>query len=141
MEVAIKRVNNAFHMEAVNTDGNSVDMDANIQIGGVGAGVRPMEMVAMAAGGCSSIDVLNMLYKQRLQPTGFGVKVRGERKDAVPAVFEKLTLSFEVEGDIPADKLLRAVQLSVEKYCSVSKMLEPAVEIRFEISLNHESIV
>lgn len=96
----------------------------------------PMEMVLMAAGSCSSVDVVNILQKAKQQVSGVEVKLSGERADAVPAVFTKIHLHFVVSGQgISSKHVERAVNLSAEKYCSVSIMLGKAVEVThsFEI--------
>ena len=95
-----------------------------------GEGASPMEMILLAVGGCSSIDVVSILEKARQSVTACHVELAGERADSVPRVFEKIHLHFVVTGKGLAEKqVARAVDLSMEKYCSVSLMLEKAVEI------------
>ncbi|MDO2948143.1 OsmC family protein [Aeromonas simiae] len=95
-----------------------------------GEGPSPMEMVLMAIGGCSSIDVVSILEKGRQAVTGCRVELTTERAETAPRVFKKIHLEFIVTGDNLAEKqVARAVDLSMEKYCSVSLMLEKAVEI------------
>lgn len=96
----------------------------------------PMELVLAAAGACSSVDVVSILEKARQQVTACRCEVNGERADAVPAVFTKIHLHFVVTGKDVAEKHVeRAVQLSAEKYCSVAKMLEAAVEMSHSYSI------
>jgi len=95
-----------------------------------GEGASPLELVLLAVGGCSSIDVVSILEKARQSVTACHVEVSGERADSVPRVFEKMNLHFVVSGKALAEKqVARAVDLSMEKYCSVSLMLEKAVQI------------
>jgi len=95
-----------------------------------GEGASPMEMILLAVGGCSSIDVVSILEKARQSVTACHVELEGERAESVPRVFEKIHLNFVVTGKGLAEKqVARAVDLSMEKYCSVSLMLEKAVEI------------
>ena len=95
-----------------------------------GEGASPMEMILLAVGGCSSIDVVSILEKARQSVTACHVDVSGERVDSVPRVFEKINLHFVVTGKGLAEKqVARAVELSMEKYCPVSLMLEKAVQI------------
>ncbi|MCR6554336.1 OsmC family protein, partial [Aeromonas sp. CPF2-S1] len=90
----------------------------------------PMEMILLAVGGCSSIDVVSILEKARQSVTACHVELEGTRADTVPRVFEQIHLKFVVTGKGLAEKqVARAVDLSMEKYCSVSLMLEKAVEI------------
>ena len=112
---------------------NSVIMDAKI---GEKSAASPMEMVLMGVGGCSSVDVVSILKKSRQQVTDCRVEIQAERADAVPAVFTKIHLHFVVEGhEVKESQVERAVNLSADKYCSVSIMLGKAVEIThsFEI--------
>lgn len=116
--------------------GHSVVMDGSTEHGGRDLGVRPMEMVLLGLGGCSSIDVVLMLKKARQDVTDCQVLIEAERADAVPAVFTRVKLKFVVEGrQLSAKQVERIVALSVEKYCSVTKMLEKEVEIGFETEI------
>lgn len=95
-----------------------------------GEGASPMELILLAVGGCSSIDVVSILEKARQNVSACHVDLSGERAETVPKVFEKIHLNFVVTGQGLAEKqVARAVALSMEKYCSVSLMLEKAVEI------------
>jgi putative redox protein len=101
----------------------------------------PMEMVLMAAGACSSVDVVSILKKARQQVLGCEVKLSGERADTVPKVFTKLHLHFEVTGISLSEKQVeRAVQLSADKYCSVSIMLSGSVAITHSFSVKPADI-
>ncbi len=90
-----------------------------------------MEMILLGLGGCASFDVMSMLQKGRQQVVDCRAEVKAERVDAVPAVFSKIHLHFVVTGvDLKESQVKRAVELSAEKYCSASIMLEAAgVEI------------
>lgn len=104
-------------------------------------GVSPMESVLMAVAGCSGIDVVSILKKQRQEITDFKAEVEGERipvDDAKP--FKSIKVKFLLEGNIDPKKAQKAAQLSFEKYCSVSKTLEPNVEIGYEVFVNGESV-
>lgn len=95
-----------------------------------GEGASPMEMVLMAMGGCSAIDVVSILEKGRQAVTGCKVVINAERAESVPRVFETVHLEYLVSGQELADKqVARAVDLSMEKYCSVALMLGKAVAI------------
>jgi putative redox protein len=111
--------------------GHSVVMDGAPDQGGRNMGVRPMEMILVGLGGCASFDVMSMLQKGRQQVTDCRAEVEAERVDAVPAVFSKIHLNFVVTGvNLKEAQVKRAVELSAEKYCSASIMLEDAgVEI------------
>lgn len=116
--------------------GHSLVMDGSVEHGGRDLGVRPMETVLIGLGGCSSIDVILMLKKARQDVTDCQVLLDADRADSVPAVFTNITLKFVVEGrNLSVKQVERVVALSVEKYCSVTKMLEESVNISFETEI------
>ena len=107
--------------------GHEVMMDGPPDHGGQNRGVRPMEMVLLGMAGCSTFDVMSMLKKGRQDVSDCVCDVDAERADAVPAVFTSIHLHFRVTGNHLKEKqVARAVQLSAEKYCSASIMLEAA---------------
>jgi putative redox protein len=107
--------------------GHSVVMDGPPESGGKNLGVRPMEMLLLGLGGCSSFDVIGMLQKSRQQVVDCRVELKAERADAVPAVFTRIHMHFVVTGvDLKEKQVQRAVELSAEKYCSASIMLGAA---------------
>ncbi len=110
--------------------GHSVVMDGSQEHGGRNLGVRPMEMLLMGLGGCTAFDVMLMLQKSRQAVTDCEIDLQAARADAVPAVFTEIGVHFKVYGhDLSEKQVARAVSLSSEKYCSVSKMLEETVKI------------
>ncbi|WP_426416247.1 OsmC family protein [Aestuariirhabdus sp. LZHN29] len=100
-------------------------------------GVRPLEMLLLGVGGCSSYDVIGMLEKARQQVSDCRVEITAERADAVPSVFTKIHLHFVVSGnELKDSQVKRAVALSAEKYCSASIMLGAGgVEITHDYQL------
>tara|TARA_R100001509_G_scaffold164354_2_gene141613 strand:+ start:656 stop:1051 length:396 start_codon:yes stop_codon:yes gene_type:complete len=107
--------------------GHSVVMDGPPDLGGRNLGPRPMEMLLLGVGGCSSFDVMSMLQKSRQQVVDCRVEIEAERADAVPAVFTRIHMHFVVTGVALKEKQVqRAVELSAEKYCSASIMLGAA---------------
>ncbi len=111
--------------------GHSVVMDGAPDQGGRNMGARPMEMILLGLGGCASFDVMTMLQKGRQQVSDCRVEISAQRVDAVPAVFSSIHLEFVLSGsNLKESQVKRAVELSAEKYCSASIMLEAAgVEI------------
>ena len=111
--------------------GHSVVMDGAPDQGGRNMGARPMEMILLGLGGCASFDVMTMLQKGRQQVSDCRVEISAQRVDAVPAVFSSIHLEFVLRGsNLKESQVKRAVELSAEKYCSASIMLEAAgVEI------------
>jgi putative redox protein len=137
MKINIKRLNDKFHMEASNEDGNTIQMDSAPDIGGEGKGMRPRQMLLAALGGCSAIDVLLILRKQKQDILDFNVEVEGHSEKVQDySLFRDITLHFIVKGNIDYEKVERAVKLSIDKYCSVSKTLEPTAKINYKITLN-----
>ncbi|WP_075187565.1 OsmC family protein [Teredinibacter haidensis] len=136
MQAKVKWVDGAQFL-AESGSGHSVVMDGPADHGGRNTGVRPMEMLLMGLGGCASFDVISILKKTRQKVTACRVELEAERADAVPAVFTKIHLTFIVEGAaLKEAQVKRAVELSAEKYCSASIMLEAAgVEISHSYEL------
>ncbi len=134
MKVELSRINDAVHFESSGSGDVKVHIDGSPEIGGEGKGVRPMELVLMALGSCSSFDLIQILKKQRQEIEDISVSVEGERADAVPAVFTKIRMQFRLKGDIDLAKAEKAAELAVKKYCSVHDMLAAGgVEITYEI--------
>lgn len=110
--------------------GQQLMLDGSPDLGGVGLGARPMELVLFGLAGCAGMDVLHIIRKGRRELTVAQIEVDAERADAVPAVFKRIHLSFELGGDGLTQEIAeRAVRLSIERYCSVAQMLQPDVEI------------
>jgi putative redox protein len=135
MKIQLKRLNNDYHFETVNERGDVVHLDNKSEPNPQGA--SPMELLLMGIAGCSGIDIVMILKKQQLEMTNFQMEVEGMRVDGeIPNVFRKIHLKVFIDGDIPENKARRAVDLSLEKYCSVAKMLEKTAEISSEVILN-----
>lgn len=116
--------------------GHAVVMDGPPDHGGRNIGFRPMEMLLLGVGGCSSFDVVQILRKGRNNIVKCICEVTADRVDAVPSVFSKMHLHFIVSGsDLKASAVERAVKLSAEKYCSASIMLGKAVEITHDFEV------
>lgn len=130
MQTTVKWVDGVMFLGESGT-GHSVVMDGAPDQGGRNMGARPMEMILIGLGGCASFDVMTMLQKGRQQVSDCTVDIAAERVDAVPAVFSSIHLEFVVTGsNLKESQVKRAVELSAEKYCSASIMLEAAgVEI------------
>lgn len=104
--------------------GHSVVLDGSPEHGGRNTGPRPMEMLLMGMGGCTTFDVLNILDKARAEVTDCVADIQAERAETTPAVFTKIHVHFTVTGrNLKEKQVQRAVELSAEKYCSASIML------------------
>jgi len=132
MKVTLTRQNDAVHFEARTESGATLDIDGAPSVGGQGLGARPMEVVLCALGGCSGIDVLSILAKQRQPVDGLVITIDGVRDpDATPSLFRTIHVHFSLTGGAEEDKVSRAVALSMEKYCSVARLLERTATISF----------
>ncbi len=137
MQIEMKRVDNAFHFEAFGGDKVAVQIDAAAAIGGSNQGVRPMELILMGLGSCAVIDVLLILKKMKQQVDDVRIVVEGDREEgATPAPFVGLRLRFILRGpNLMQKKVEQAVGLSMEKYCSVSVMLEKSATINWVVEI------
>jgi len=136
MKIEIKRVDNGVLLEAQNDTQNTFLIDGSEDIGGKNRAMRPMQLLLAALGGCTSMDVLSILYKQRQNIVHFSVEVDGEREQGViPALYRNIHITFHFEGNIDKSKIERAIELSMTKYCSVAKTLEPTATITTSYTL------
>ena len=137
MNIHLKRVNKAVHLEATNENGNKVQIDGAPTIGGEDQGARPMELLIMGLGGCSSMDVISILTKQKQVIDDYEVNITAERtEDQTPNLFSNIHVEFVFKGDINEAKLERAISLSMDKYCSVTKIIEKTATITYSHKLN-----
>lgn len=136
--ISLHRVDNDFNMEAVDENGHKVLMDSSSDNGGHNNGVRPMQMLLMGLGGCSAIDVIMILKKQRQEIKDFRIEIVAEREEGKePALWVKANIIFLLKGTIDNDKAARAAELSMQKYCSVAETLRRAgTEITWEVRIN-----
>ena len=141
MKVVLERINTDYLFEVVNQSGQRVFLDNKSKEKGTIKGISPMELLLMGLAGCSSIDVVSILGKQKINPTSLKMEVNGKRNEGeIPSLFKKIEVSVFIEGEIPSSKVKRAVDLSFEKYCSVSKTLESTAKINYRIFLNNIEI-
>jgi putative redox protein len=124
MLIELKRVDDDFSFEAADAFGHTVRMDAGPDSGGHNAGVRPMQMLLMGIGGCSGIDIVSILRKQKQRIDDFSIEIDGNREAGKePSLWKNVSIKFKLKGDIDPGKAQRAVELSMEKYCSVAATL------------------
>ncbi len=119
--------------------GHAVVMDGAPDIGGRNLGPRPMEMLLLGAGGCTSVDVVMILKKSRQQVTGCEVVIEADRAEDHPKVFTRIHMHFIVRGrGLKAETVKRAIRLSAEKYCSASIMLGKTAEMTHDFEIIEE---
>ena len=135
VRAVVRRRNDAVHFVAETGSGGRVPIDGSPTIGGQGLGARPMELLLSALGGCTGIDVVGILAKQRQPVEDLPVTVEGERGPGEPAVFTRIHVHFAVRGPTDERAVARAVELSMEKYCSVARTLEHTAAIEYAYTL------
>lgn len=137
MQVDLTRVDQDFHFQATGTSGITVNIDGSPEIGGHNAGARPMELLLMGLGGCSAIDIIQILKKQRQQINSFDIKVSAERVPGqVPSIFKSIHIHFILGGPLDEEKVRKAIDLSLEKYCSVAAILYKTATITHSFEVN-----
>ncbi|MFL9484105.1 OsmC family protein [Chitinophagaceae bacterium LWZ2-11] len=136
--IELSRVAGDYSFEAKDEAGHIVRMDTNPESGGTNFGVRPMQMLLMGLGGCSGIDVISILKKQRQEVTDYKMTIKADRETGKePALWKDITLEFHIFGNVDEEKAKRAVELSMDKYCSVAETLRRAgTNITYEVILN-----
>ena len=119
--------------------GHEVILDGPEELGGKGLGMRPMEMMLIGMGSCTSFDVVTILKRSRQQITGCIAEIDAIRADAIPKVFTSIHIHFLIKGiDLQKKAVERAVELSANKYCSASIMLGKSVKITHDFVISEE---
>lgn len=117
--------------------GPAVSMDAKPEGGGQRRGLTPMELLLVALGGCTAMDVISILKKKRQNPQRFEVHLRGMKKEEHPRAYQTVEITYHLWGsDLDYPNALRALELSEEKYCAVGASLKEQVEIKSSLSLH-----
>ena len=139
MKITLNRINDNFLFECANENGQKILLNNTREE--KNNGVSPMEAVLMSLSGCSGIDIIHILKNQQQEITNFSAEVEAERieKDGAHP-FKSILVKFFIEGKVDENKALKAIELSFEKYCSISKMLETSVDIAYEINVNGKKL-
>ena len=125
--IELSRVQGDFGFEATDQYGHVVRIDSSPESGGQNFGSRPMQLLLMGVAGCSAIDVISILNKQRQNITDYKMVVKGEREpNKEPSLWQSVTIEFQLFGDVDLDKANRAAELSINKYCSAAATLMKA---------------
>lgn len=131
MKVTINKLEGKQHMEAANEEGGAIRMDGSTSIGGLEGGFSPMQLMLAGIGGCSAIDILGILEKQKQELENLQIEVNGDKQSTgTYSEFKSIHIKFIFTGDLDPKKVERAIDLSINKYCSVSKALEKGSEIK-----------
>lgn len=128
-----------YGMDITDADGHTLRMDIPVSQGGLGSGFRPMQTLLAALAGCSSVDIVMILKKQKQDFQGLEIEVDGEREEGKePSLWRVINLKFLISGNVDPQKAQRAVELSMQKYCSVAETLRKAgAEIHYAVYVNN----
>ena len=139
MKIKLKNIYDS-HSIIENETGNSILIDNKTSQNP--KGVSPMELLLMGVAGCSSIDIISILKKQKQKFENLTIEVEGTRKKSeLPALFQKIHSKIKFDGNIDEKKAFRACELSFTKYCSVSKTLEATADITFSVYINNKKVL
>jgi putative redox protein len=133
---AVVNWNGKMSFTATGASGHAVAIDASPEVGGENTGSRPMELILHGLGGCTGIDILMILQKMRLEVQSFELEINGDRAEDHPKRYTDIHIHYCLEGELPVGKVRRAIELSQEKYCSVTKSLNANVTASFSINGN-----
>ena len=114
-----------------NEAGHRIEMDAATNVGGEDSAQRPKELLLDALAGCTAMDVISILRKMKAEPESLRIEVDADVAQTHPLVFTHIRLAYFVKGDVPEEKLQKAIKLSQENYCVVSAMLRKACDISY----------
>ncbi len=119
--------------------GHAIVMDGDIEVGGRNTGTRPMELLLIGIGGCSGMDVVSILKKKKQEVRGLEIKVNGQKAENYPKKFTDIDMEFIIRGkNIAEEAVKKAVELSMEKYCSVKATLEGSAKITWSWKIVEE---
>lgn len=139
MKIELVRIDDAFHFEGSGSSEIKVHIDGSPEIGGHDAGVRPMELLLMGLASCSAIDIVMIMKKQRQEITDFRIVVEGDREQEEGTLrkpYKMVNLHFILKGNnLETDKVDRAVQLSMKKYCSATAQFEGSANITHSVTV------
>ncbi|MCX7191429.1 MAG: OsmC family protein [Candidatus Methylopumilus sp.] len=139
MKARVKWVENVCFIGESESN-HSVILDGPEELGGRKLGMRPMEMLLIGMGGCTSFDVVTILKKSRQAISDCYADIEATRAEIVPKVFTKIHIHFVLKGkDLDKDQVERAIKLSAEKYCSASIMLSKSVEITHDFEIKEDA--
>jgi putative redox protein len=121
----------AFEAETI---GGKVRLDADSSVGGEGTGVRPKPLMLVALAGCTAMDVASLFQKMKAEPEDFKIEISAGLTDEHPKFYDQTIIEYHFWGkDLKKDKLEKAVNMSLEKYCGVTEMFRKFSKVEFEI--------
>lgn len=138
----VTRTEGDYGFTATDANNHTLRMDIPVDKGGTGNGFRPMQVLLAGLGGCSAVDVVSILKKQRQDLQNLSISIDGEREPGKePSLWQEAALVFELTGTIDDDKAYRAVELSINKYCSVAETLRQAgAKLEWRVLVNGKEV-
>lgn len=135
MEVEVKQVEGLSFLGKADSD-HWVVMDGPTDLGGYDSGARPMELVLIALGGCTGMDVATLLDKMRVEYDHLEIQLSASQRKEYPKIFSEIHIKYKVFGEkVPEDKVEKAINKSQNKYCSVSGILRKSADISYEYEI------
>ena len=136
MKVTVKNIK-GMHFQGEGSSKVITNIDSSTTAGGSGHGSNPMELLLMLIAGCSGMDIVSILGKMQIKVQRFEMTVEGERASDHPRVFNDIEVVYKFWGEsLPEEKIQRAVQLSMSKYCSVANMIDKVANLTYHIEIN-----
>jgi len=136
MKIYLKRVNNAVRFEASNERGHTVMIEGGRSVGGEDQAPYPTELLMMSQAACTAVDIVELLNKMRQPVQHLEIELDGQRaQDQIPKLFTTIHLHYKLYGNIQPAKADKAISLSVEKYCTVSKMIDHIAKITYTFEI------
>ncbi len=141
MKIYLRRVNQSVLFEASNERGHTVLIEGSRKIGGEDSAPSPTELLLMSQAGCTVIDVVELLKKMRQPLSHIEVETEGHRaQDQIPKIFTGIHLHYKLYGDVQPEKAEKAISMSIEKYCTVSKMIDQVAKITHSFEVIRDEI-
>jgi putative redox protein len=132
--------NGGMRFTATTEEGDSLTMDTDAESGGEGHGFRPVKLVLVGLGGCTGMDIVWILKRQRQEVTGLEMNVTGTRRKKDPRYYEDVQIEYVVRGrNLRESAVKRAIELSEQKYCSVRGIFRPEVKVTTSYRIEQEA--
>lgn len=139
VKIDVSWLGNGFHLEAANQEGGKIRIDGKHEVGGLEGGLSPMQLLLAGVGGCTAIDVIAILEKQKQPLESLEIEVDGDRQPApAPAKhteYKNIHIHYKLKGNLDESKVQRAIDLSMTKYCSASKAMAKGSEITYDFEI------
>lgn len=124
------------------SDGHTIPLDLSVEKGGKDTGPRPKPLLLTALSGCSGMDVVSILKKMKIENYEFEMELDAQSTEDHPIYYHTITMAFKFKGEnLNAERIMRAVNLSNEKYCGASEMLKKAANIIVKVYINDEEVI